>query len=128
MPHFTIEYSSNLDGEVDMNAVCRAVREAALSTGIFEEGGIRVRAVRCDAFAVADDHPENAFAHMVLRLGRGRDLHARKVAGEAIFAAFEAQFAPRLESPHFGISFEMCEIDPGLSWKTNTIHPRLRGI
>lgn len=127
MPHFSIEYSANLDGEVDMKRVCAAVHAAALETGVFERGGIRVRALRCEAYAIADRHPDNAFAHMVLRLGHGRDLEARRKAGEAVFAAFRAEFAQRLSTPHFGLSFEMCEIDPVLSWKENSIHPRLRG-
>ena len=41
MPHFTIEYSANLDGRVDMAAVVELVRKAAVETGIFPLGGIR---------------------------------------------------------------------------------------
>ena len=48
MPHFTIEYSANLDGRVDMGLVVELVREAAVETGIFPLGGIRVRAIRCE--------------------------------------------------------------------------------
>ena len=33
MPHFTIEYSGNLDGRVDMGAVVELVRKAAVETG-----------------------------------------------------------------------------------------------
>ena len=47
MPHFTIEYSGNLDRHVDIGAVVELVRKAAVETGIFPLGGIRVRAVRC---------------------------------------------------------------------------------
>ena len=44
MPHFTIEYSANLDHRVDMSKVVEIVRKAAVETGIFPLGGIRVRA------------------------------------------------------------------------------------
>ena len=54
MPHFTIEYSANLDGRLDIAAVCEVVRKAAVETGIFPLGGIRVRAVRCEHYAIAD--------------------------------------------------------------------------
>ena len=54
MPHFTIEYSANLDGRVDMGAVVELVRKAAVETGIFPLGGIRVRAIRCEHYAIAD--------------------------------------------------------------------------
>ncbi len=41
MPHFTIEYSANLNARVDMDAVAELVRKAAVETGIFPLGGIR---------------------------------------------------------------------------------------
>ena len=47
MPHFTIEYSANLEPCVDMQAVVEVVRKTAVETGIFPLGGIRVRAIRC---------------------------------------------------------------------------------
>ena len=48
MPHFTIEYSANLDGRIDMAEVVEVVRRAAAESGIFPLGGIRVRAIRCE--------------------------------------------------------------------------------
>ena len=87
MPHFTIEYSANLDGSVDMAAVVEFVRSAAVETGIFPLGGIRVRAVRCEHYAIADGNKSFGFLDMVLRLGEGRDLVTRKKAGEHIFKA-----------------------------------------
>ena len=46
MPHFTIEYSANLEARVDIGEVVEVVRKAALETGIFPIGGTRVRAIR----------------------------------------------------------------------------------
>lgn len=48
MPHFTMEYSSNLDGTVDFDGLCRAVHETILDTGLFELGAVRVRAFRAE--------------------------------------------------------------------------------
>ena len=78
MPHFTIEYSANLDARVDMALVVELVRKAAVETGIFPLGGIRVRAIRCEHVAIADGNPQFGFLDMVLRLGEGRDLATRK--------------------------------------------------
>jgi len=72
MPHFTIEYSANLDARLDMAEVVEVVRKAAVETGIFPLGGIRVRAIRCDHFAIADGGKDYGFLDMVLRLGEGR--------------------------------------------------------
>jgi 5-carboxymethyl-2-hydroxymuconate isomerase len=126
VPHFSIEYSSNLDGRFDLQDLCEAVHAAALETGFFELGAIRVRAIRCEAYAVADKLPDNAFAHIVLRLGRGRDAADKKQIGDRIFAAAERTLAPLLATPYFALSFEIVEIDGDLSWKKNAIHPRIR--
>ena len=74
MPHFTLEYSANLDKLVDMGAAVEVVRKAAVETGIFPLGGIRVRAVKCEHYAIADGGKNFGFLAMVLRLGEGRDL------------------------------------------------------
>ena len=71
MPHFTLEYSANLDARVDMARVVEVVRKAAVETGIFPLGGIRVRAVRCENVGIADGQPDFGFLDMVLRLGEG---------------------------------------------------------
>lgn len=126
MPHLTIEYSANLDARADIAALCRTLHTSMLQTGLFELGAIRVRALRCDDYAVADLLPENSFADMRLRIGKGRSLDEKHKAGEAIFAAATAHFAAQLASPHFALSLDISEIDAGLSWKKNAIHPRLR--
>jgi 5-carboxymethyl-2-hydroxymuconate isomerase len=126
MPHFTMEYSSNLDHQVDFDGLCRAVHETIMNAGLFELGAVRVRAIRCDAYAVADLLPQNAFIDMSLRIGKGRSFDERKATGEAIFATVTGFLAPLFQTPHFALTLEVREIDPELSWKKNAIHPRLR--
>jgi len=126
MPHFTIEYSANLDAHVDMGKVVEAVRKAAVETGIFPLGGIRVRAVKCEHFAVADGNPDLGFLDMVLRLGEGRDLATRKKAGEHIFKALSAFLDPVFAETKFALSFDMQINDKDTSWKRNNIHDALK--
>lgn len=126
MPHFNIEYSSNLDGKVDFKALCNRVLEVILETGLFEVGAVRVRAFRAEAYAIADRLPENAFIDMSFRIGTGRSTEDRKLTGERIFAAVTDQLADLFATPHFALTLEIREIDPELSWKKNAIHPRLR--
>ena len=126
MPHFTLEYSANLDGRVDMARVVEVVREAAVETGIFPLGGIRVRAVRCEQFAIADGQPHFGFLDMVLRLGEGRDLVTRKNAGEHIFKALSSYLDPVFAGSKFALSFDMQINDKETSWKRNNIHDALK--
>lgn len=126
MPHLTIEYSRNLDGESDLNALCLALQRSMLASGLFELGAIRVRARPCPHYAVADLLPQNAFADMILRIGQGRSDADKTAIGAALMAVAEAHFAPQLSSPHFALTLEVQEISAAFSWKTNAIHPRLR--
>ena len=125
MPHFTIEYSANLDDRLDMIEVVEIVRRAAIETGIFPLGGIRVLAVRCEHYAIADGRPAYGFLDMVLRLGEGRDLATRKKAGEHIFKALSAHLDPVFAQSKFALSFDMQINDKETSWKRNNIHDAL---
>jgi len=126
MPHFTIEYSGNLDARIDMGKVVEMIRKAAVETGIFPLGGIRVRAVRCEHYAIADGNPQLGFLDMVLRLGEGRDLAIRKKAGEHIFMALSAYLDPVFAETKFALSFDMQINDKDTSWKRNNIHDALK--
>jgi 5-carboxymethyl-2-hydroxymuconate isomerase len=122
MPHFTLEYSANLDARVDMAGVVECVRKAAVETGIFPLGGIRVRAIRCEHYAIADGRPDYGFIAMLLRLGEGRDLTARQKAGEHIFRTLSAHLDPVFAAGPFALSFDMQINDKDTGWKRNTIH------
>ena len=126
MPHFTLEYSANLDTRVDMAKVVETVRKAAVETGIFPVGGIRVRALRCEHYAIADGNPHLGFIAMVLRLGEGRDLATRKKAGEHVFRALSDHLDPVFAASKFALSFDIVINDKEMSWKRNNIHEALK--
>ncbi|TMJ87962.1 MAG: 5-carboxymethyl-2-hydroxymuconate Delta-isomerase [Alphaproteobacteria bacterium] len=126
MPHFTIEYSANLDTRVDMGKLVELVRKAAVETGVFPIGGIRVRAIRCEHYAIANGEANFGFLAMVLRLGEGRDLATRKAAGEHIFKVLSSYLDPVFSSSKFALSFDMQVNDKETSWKRNNIHDALK--
>jgi 5-carboxymethyl-2-hydroxymuconate isomerase len=122
MAHIIIEHSSNLRGQLDLAQFVPAVHRAALATGIFPIGGIRTRAYETQSYCVADGHPDNAFVHLSIKVGHGRDLATRRRACEQIFQAACAQLAGLYERIPLGISVEMQELDPDLSFKKNNLH------
>jgi 5-carboxymethyl-2-hydroxymuconate isomerase len=126
LPHFTLEYSANLDARVEMAKVVEVVRKAAVETGIFPVGGIRVRALKCEHYAIADGNPNLGFLAMVLRLGEGRDLATRKKAGEHVFRALSDHLDPVFAASKFALSFDIQINDKEMSWKRNNIHEALQ--
>jgi 5-carboxymethyl-2-hydroxymuconate isomerase len=125
MPHFILEYSRNLEDDLDLDALFRELRAVALETGIFPLAGIRFRAHACESYLVADGNPENAFVHLTLKLGHGRPLEVRRAAGEKLFEALTRALDGIFEKRPLAISFEMRELDPDLSFKKNNLHQRL---
>lgn len=126
MPHLIVEYSANLDGQSDMGALCTSLHTTMMASGLFELGAVRVRGRPCPHYAIADMLPKNAFADLILRIGKGRSEDEKKAIGSALMQTAEAHFAAQLAAPYFALSLEVQEISAPLSWKTNAIHPRLR--
>jgi 5-carboxymethyl-2-hydroxymuconate isomerase len=127
MPHFSIEYSANVGTAVDIGALCEVVRKAAVETGIFPLGGIRVRAIRCEHYGIADGLPDAGFVDILLRIGEGRALDVRQKAGAHIFDAVSAFFDPAfLAGSKFALSLDIQINDPATSWKRNNIHDLLK--
>lgn len=126
MAHIVIEHSSNLRGRLDLPRLIQAVHQAALATGIFPIGGMRTRAYETQSYRIADGHPDNAFVHLSIRVGHGRDLATRRKACERIFNAACEELAGLFASVPLGISVEMQELDPELSFKKNNLHEHVK--
>ena len=122
MPHLIVEYSANLEPDLDMAHVVSVLHEAALATGVFPIGGVRVRASRRDLYKIADGHPDNAFIHVQARIGAGRSAEVRAKAAEEIFARLKEVTAETFAERALGLSLEIVEIDPVGSLKHNNLH------
>jgi len=122
MPHFIVEYSANLETRIDLQSLADHVRDAAVATGVFPLGGIRVRMHPSTVYTIADGNRDAAFVHIQLRMGYGRDLPTRERAGESVFAALTRFLDSQFEQYPFALSFEIVEIDPVLTYKKNNIH------
>jgi 5-carboxymethyl-2-hydroxymuconate isomerase len=126
MPHITIEYSANLEPRVDIKALVKAAHEAALSTGVFNTGGVRSRAERRDVFVVADGKPENAFVAVTARIAGGRDEATRTRVGKAVFDAVCRELQPVYDTTPISISMEVQELVEVGAFRKNNIHDRLK--
>ena len=121
MPHQIIEYSANLETRMDIQALVDGLHENALRIDGLPLGGLRTRAARRENYKIADEHPDNAFVHMILKLGHGRDEDTKKQFGEAIFDALCRLLEPVSSTSPLAISFEIQEIDAVLTWKKNNL-------
>lgn len=122
MPHVIVEYSANLEADLALREVVDVLHVAALETGVFPIGGLRVRASRREIYKIADGHAENAFIHVQARIGHGRSPEVRAAAAETIFERLKAVTAEVYARRPLGLSIEIVEIDPVGSLKHNNLH------
>jgi len=126
MPHITIDYSANLEPEVDIAALCDLLRRAAIETGEFPVAGVRVRAFAARHVSIADGNPDHGYIDIGVRLRGGRDLATRERATAHIFTAAEGFLAHVMARRSLALSLEMRDIDPALSPKTGSIRDYLK--
>lgn len=125
MPHFSFEYSANLETLVDIGALCQVIRQAAIETELFPMPGIRVRGFRAEHYSIADGKAKHAFLDLSIRLREGRPQDKKEAATQAIFEAIKKHLAPAMEVHSIALSVEMRDIDASLSPKTGTIRDHL---
>ncbi|MEE4015113.1 5-carboxymethyl-2-hydroxymuconate isomerase [Roseibium sp. FZY0029] len=125
MPHISLEYSANLDQRADIQGLCEHLRAQAATIDAFPMPGLRVRAIRCDHYAIADGDPKHTFIDISVRLRGGRPDDVKRDAAERLFTAAKAFLEPVLTSSSLALSLEMRDIDPDLSPKTGTIRDHL---
>lgn len=126
MPHLIVEYSANVESEIELPALLDKLRDAALETGIFPLGGLRVRALKMEHYRIADCHPDNGYVHVTAWIGHGRPLDVRRRAGDHLFGVLQGHFDPLFERAPFALSFNIQEFHPDLNWKKNNLHEHVR--
>ncbi|MEY2992379.1 MAG: hypothetical protein RI946_1773 [Pseudomonadota bacterium] len=126
MPHFMIDYSGNLETDVDIQELCEKLRETAAGLACFPMAGVRVRATRVDYYAIADGNPDHGFIDISVRLRAGRPDNVKHDAVSRLFDAVQDYLAPAFEKRSIAVSMEMRDIDPDLSPKSGTIRKYLK--
>lgn len=121
MPHAWIEYSSNIEHDEEIQTLGPALHKAMMDSGIFPLAGIRIRLLPIQNALIADGNPRNAFVHVVLRIGHGRDEATQKQVADEIFGALTRHLSALSERRPTAIAFEVQEMHPTLNYKANSI-------
>lgn len=131
MPHLTFEYTANLVGETDMQALVDHAARVLVELDdngqrVYPIGGVRVRALRLDTWCMADGQADYAFVHGSLKLGAGRSDAVRQRTGDALFALMKSHFATLYERRLLALSLALAEFSESGTWKHNNVHASLR--
>jgi 5-carboxymethyl-2-hydroxymuconate isomerase len=138
MPHLVILYTPNLDSEVDMSGLCRALADTMLTVldeagkQVFPTGGVRVLAYPAAHYAVADGGAagragggdgDYGFMYLNLRMGRGRSEAVKQQAGQALEATAMALLKPLLALKPVGVTLQIDEGPEVFDAKNSSLHP-----
>jgi 5-carboxymethyl-2-hydroxymuconate isomerase len=138
MPHLVILYTPNLDAEVNMTGLCRALADTMLTVldeagkQVFPTGGVRVLAYPAAHYAVADGGAagraaggdgDYGFVYLNLRMGRGRSDAVKQQAGQALEAATMAHLQPLLSRRAVGVTLQIDEGPEVFDAKNSSLHP-----
>jgi 5-carboxymethyl-2-hydroxymuconate isomerase len=131
VPHLTLEYSANLADEASIGQLCTSLAGCLAAQRdndqrVFPLGGIRVRALRCDQYCIADGRPDAAFLHANLKIAAGRSDAVKRATGDALFEAIKQHFAADFEQHGLALSLEINEFSEAGTWKHNNLHARLK--
>jgi len=129
MPHLVILYTGNLEAEVDMGLLARALADTMIAQrddagqAVFPMGGTRVLAYPAPHFTVADGSGNFGFVYLNLRMGRGRSEAVHQQAGAALVATARAHFSPLLAQRAVGITLQIDVGDEVFNGKLGNLHP-----
>ena len=125
MPHLMIDYSANVEPDLDIGGLCNTLRDVAASIDAFPLAGVKVRAVRVDHYAIADGNPEHGFIDISVRIREGRDMETKQNAAQKIFEAANEFVADFMQRRSLALSLELRDIDAVLSPKSGSIRKYL---
>lgn len=117
MPHLTLEYTDNLDFEVQP-LLARLHAELA-ATGAINLKGIKSRAVRHSEYRIADGNPDYAFVHVNLLIREGRPFEVQQDIARRILALLKETFGERFEESYLSLSVDIKEMRQGIA---QTLH------
>jgi 5-carboxymethyl-2-hydroxymuconate isomerase len=124
MPHQIIEYSANLDAQLDIEALVETMHSTAVSIDALPVGGIRTRAARRELYRISDSHPDNTFINVTLRVAP-RASEVKRDTGERLFSALKEFVQPVFDKQPMSLSLEIQEIDSEFRWKHSNIREYL---
>jgi 5-carboxymethyl-2-hydroxymuconate isomerase len=132
MSHLTLEYSGNLRQGGGFTDLCAKLAQfmTALEvdgSSVFPPGGVRVRAIACEEYCVADGSLSDAgFVHAVLKIGAGRSDAAKQATCTGLFDIMKAHFADAYAHRGLALSLELNEFSEAGTLKHNNLHARFR--
>ncbi len=103
MPHFVIEHSASLNGEID-SSLLQALAKRASELELAAAADLKLRAISCNCYWIGDAASD--FCHLTISMHAGRSPEQKKLLSESMLAVL-VQHLPGLKS----VSVEVRDMD-----------------
>jgi len=87
MPHIIIDYSQDIAGQIEMEALLDAVHRGAMESGLFPEYDIKTRATGYQHHRTGQTR--DSFVHVAVHLLSGRNDEQKAMLSECVLACVE---------------------------------------
>ena len=113
MPHLTLEYTDNL--QLDVQPLLARLHAELVATGAVNLKGIKSRAIRHSAYRIADGNEEYAFVHVNLLIREGRPFEVQRDAAQRVMDVLKETFGDRFEKGYLSLSVDIKEMRDGIA-------------
>lgn len=125
MPQLTLEYTDNLD--FDVQALLARLHTELVATGAINLKGLKSRAIRHTEYRIADGNPDYAFVHVSLLIREGRPIEVQKDASQRVLTVLKETFSDRFEKSYLSLSIDIKEMRDGIALTFHNIPERQSG-
>jgi 5-carboxymethyl-2-hydroxymuconate isomerase len=119
MPHLTLEYSDNI--EVDVQPLLARLHQEVVATGAINLKGIKSRAIKHTQYRIADGDPDYAFVHIGLLIREGRPIEIQKEATQRVMKVLKETFGHLFEKRQLSLTVDLKEMRDGIALTEHNI-------
>ena len=119
MPHLTLEYTDNI--EVDVQPLLARLHEEVVATGAINLKGIKSRAIKHTQYRLADGDPDYAFVHVGLLIREGRPIEVQKEATQRVMKVLKESFGHLFEKRKLSLTVDLKEMRDGIALTEHNI-------
>ena len=117
MPHLTLEYSANINQQIQTNELFSELHQALAGLANLKVENCKGRLVRLEEAYIGRGEPHNAFVHLHIRLLAGRSPELKKRIGQHCLSFLESYFAPSAADHQLQITVEIIDVQPEAYFK-----------
>lgn len=117
MPHLILEYTDNIEKEIDFKGLFHELHQALAKYGNINISNCKSRAIKLNDFFVADGIGHSCFIHLKVRIFSGRTNEIKAAIGNRLKKILIRKFTHENSKDKIEITVEIQEIDPGFYYK-----------